>query len=188
MKINEKTSKVMHAEADGVRFAYRVYGSGGGVPVFKIILVATAPRGGVGVAYIKDVFYNALDKDEDPRLSLFYNDMPIGKEILMRINARSENRVSQTSLKSIKAQIVALVDWSVACVEGFGYLREISHEILVVNGKDDRMFPAENSHILFEHLPNAFLSLYQASGHGVIFLYALRFAREAIAFYKGSQK
>ena len=53
---------------------------------------------------------------------------------------------------------------------------------LVVNGNNDIMFPTINSYNLFQHLPNARLSLYPDSGHGAIYQYADSFVKEAADF------
>ena len=66
--------------------------------------------------------------------------------------------------------------------ERYGYLKNIPHRTLVVNGHDDIMVPTVNSFILQQHIPNAQLIVYPDSGHGAQFQYPDLFVAHTTRF------
>jgi pimeloyl-ACP methyl ester carboxylesterase len=85
-------------------------------------------------------------------------------------------------MPSIQAQVKAILGWSAENKDASQELGRIQQPSLVVNGNNDIMFPTINSYNLFQHLPNARLSLYPDSGHGAIYQYADIFVKEAADF------
>jgi pimeloyl-ACP methyl ester carboxylesterase len=57
--------------------------------------------------------------------------------------------------------------------------------VLVANGVDGVMVPAENSFIIARDAPDAKLILYPRSGHGFLFQYAEAFVDEVERFLQG---
>jgi pimeloyl-ACP methyl ester carboxylesterase len=155
--------------------------------VNKLILAATSPKGGEGIANLPAVMNEAFaTAPEDPRLFLFYSKSPesiaLGRQSLARVKKRKEDRVAPTGMPSIQAQVKAILGWATENKEAYKELSRIKQPSLVVNGNNDIMFPTINSYNLFQHLPNARLSLYSDSGHGAIYQYADRFVKEATDF------
>ena len=155
--------------------------------VNKLILAATGPKGGEGIANLPNVMNEAFaTAPEDPRLFLFYSKSPesiaLGRESLARVKKRKENRVPPTGMPAIQAQVKSILGWAAENKNVYKELSRIKQPSLVVNGNNDIMFPTINSYNLFQHLPNARLSLYSDSGHGAIYQYADRFVREAADF------
>ena len=54
----------------------------------------------------------------------------------------------------------------------------------VVQGSNDTMFPTPQSVLLFEHLPDAQLSLYPDAGHGSLFQHAALFVEQVNFFLR----
>ncbi|MBS1663089.1 MAG: alpha/beta hydrolase [Bacteroidetes bacterium] len=157
--------------------------------VNKLILAATGPKGGEGISNLPNIMNQAFSTaPEDPRLFLFYSKSPesiaLGRESLARVKKRKVNRVPATGMPSIQAQVKSILGWAADGKNVYDELGRIKHPSLVVNGNNDIMFPTINSYNLFQHLPNAKLSLYSDSGHGAIYQYADRFVEEAVDFLK----
>lgn len=157
--------------------------------VNKLILAATGPKGGEGIANLPNIMNEAFaTAPEDPRLFLFYSKSPesivLGRQSLARIKKRKEDRVPPTSMPSIQAQVKSILGWAAERQHVYDELSRIKQPSLVVNGNNDIMFPTINSYNLFQHLPNARLSLYSNSGHGAIYQYADRFVNEVVDFLK----
>src|SRR5260370_27033064 len=80
------------------------------------------------------------------------------------------------------AQLATFREWEQFSGERFADLKTIRQPVLVVNGVLDEMIPVVNSYSLGEHLPNAVLLTYPASGHGSLFQFHESFTRQAAAF------
>jgi len=155
--------------------------------VNRLILAATSPKGGEGISNLPNIMNEAFaTAPEDPRLFLFYSksseSIARGRQSLARVKKRKENRVPPTSMPSIQAQVKSILGWAAENKNVYDELSRIKQPSLVVNGNNDIMFPTINSYTLFQHLPNARLSLYSDSGHGAIYQYADRFVKEAADF------
>jgi pimeloyl-ACP methyl ester carboxylesterase len=61
-------------------------------------------------------------------------------------------------------------------------LERITQPVLVVNGSDDIMAATLESVELFQHIPNAQLSLYPDSGHGSLFQHHALFVSQVDTF------
>lgn len=155
--------------------------------VDKIILAGTAPKGGAGVGEIVKVLGNAASMSpDDQKLYLFYTPTPgsraLGARSLERIHQRREQRDPDTAKPAVQAQLKSILTWAQPDANANSQLHEIKQPVLVVNGSNDIVVPTINSYTLFQHLPNAKLSLYPDSGHGAIFQYPAQFVREASQF------
>jgi 2-hydroxymuconate-semialdehyde hydrolase len=61
-------------------------------------------------------------------------------------------------------------------------IASITHEALVVHGREDKIIPPQASHWLFEHLPNANLHLFSRCGHWAMLEQPGRFNRLVLDF------
>ena len=66
-------------------------------------------------------------------------------------------------------------------------LRQIDVPVLVTNGGLDSGVPPDNARRLVERIPGARLSIFEGSGHGMMFQAPDRFAAEVKAFYDDSR-
>jgi pimeloyl-ACP methyl ester carboxylesterase len=143
--------------------------------VRKLILVATAPRGGEEhlLAVLKEAFANT--EAPDPRLPLFFTQsaasQAAGKAFLNRVYARNKDRDTDSGNAVTGPQAKALITWCATPDPDHAILRAISQPALVVSGSDDTMLPADNAYAMFKGLKNAQLVLYPDSGHGALFQY-----------------
>jgi len=157
----------------------------------KIILVATAPRGGADIMH--------LDKPSiakhlaDPMLKgyavlqkIFFtttaSSQAAGAAFIARLAQRTQDREPISGPAVAQAQMAAFREWEQVTSERFAELKRISQPTLVVNGVFDEMIPVSNSYWLGEHLPNAVLMTYPDSGHGSLFQFHESFTRQAGAF------
>jgi len=158
--------------------------------VHKMILVATAPRGG------EDVMH--LDKPSlaahlgDPTLKgyavlqkIFFaptaSSQAAGQAFIERLSERTEDLDRRSGPDVAAAQMTAFREWE-RPVSSVGDLGRITQPTLVVNGVHDEMIPVRNSYRLCESLPNAVLLVYPDSGHGSLFQFHDSFTRQAAAF------
>ena len=155
--------------------------------IHKAILVGTGSKSSQGLADIINPLTHAASlSPREGKLFLFYSQSPIsralGEASLSRINKRTIDRAPDTSGPSIQAQLKSILEWAQPDIAVVERLNEMKQPTLVVNGNNDIMVPTINSYMLFQHLPNAKLSLYPDSGHGSLFQYPKLFLNEAIPF------
>lgn len=158
--------------------------------VDSVILAGTGPAGDKAIARVPGItFWDMLRGGlwgHDPRYYLFFPTRGEAryqaKAFLARIQLRRD-RDRPTTLSALLRQLRAVVAW--ARSEPYA-LSSINHRVWVVNGDHDRMVPTSGSYELARRLPNASLTIYEGAGHGAIFQEADLFARQAVAFYKGS--
>src|SRR6266567_8432996 len=144
----------------------------------RMILVATAPRGGEDIMHL-----------EKPSLSRYFNDPGLrsyailqkiffaptassqaaGEAFITRLGQRTGDLDPRSGPQVAAAQIAAFREWEQYTGERFADLKDISQPTLVVNGVQDEMIPVRNSYWLAEHLPNAMLLTYPDAGHGSLF-------------------
>jgi pimeloyl-ACP methyl ester carboxylesterase len=158
--------------------------------VRRLILAGTGPAGGEGMAAFSPQVQEILSRPNmtpaERGLALFFSptatSQAAGKAWLARITARQVDREPDASPQVGAAQLVALKAWGQVTGERYGYLKNIPHRTLVVNGHDDIMVPTVNSFILQQKLPDARLMLFPDSGHGAHFQFAEEFAETAARF------
>jgi pimeloyl-ACP methyl ester carboxylesterase len=157
----------------------------------RMILVATAPRGGEDIMHLEKP---SLAKFlQDPKLrgyavlqKIFFapteSSQAAGEAFITRLAQRTEDREPPSGPEVAAAQIAAFREWEQSTGERFADLGSIRQPALVVNGIHDEMIPIANSYRLAEHLPNAVLLTYPDSGHGSLFQFHQSFTRQATAF------
>jgi pimeloyl-ACP methyl ester carboxylesterase len=155
--------------------------------VRRLVLVGTGPRGGVlqgpGVAQLFSMRDEAgLDMWLPIMFSPSKESQAAGRAFISRITARTEDRDIPVSDQTIAAHRAAAGQWGTQAEGSFDYLGRIAQPTLVVNGNNDIVIPTINSYTLYQHLPNAELTLYPDANHGAHFQYPGRFARRVIDF------
>ena len=157
----------------------------------RLILVATAPRGGDDIMHLEKP---SLAKYlRDPKLQgyavlqkIFFAPTPSGQSageaFIGRLLRRKDDREPVSGPEVAQAQMVAFREWDRITGERFAVLKAIHQPTLVVNGVHDEMIAVRNSYWLSENLPNAVLLTYPDSGHGSLFQFHESFTRHAAAF------
>ena len=157
----------------------------------KMILAATAPRGGEDVMHLDKP---SIGKHfQDPSLKgyeilqkIFFapsaTSQAAGKEFIDRLMLRGEDRDPLSGQEIAQAQMAAFREWDRYSGERFTDLKRIQQPVLVVNGVEDELISVKNSYFLSENLPNAVLLTYPDSGHGSIFQWHEPFTRQVAAF------
>jgi pimeloyl-ACP methyl ester carboxylesterase len=159
--------------------------------VRKLILVATAPRGGEEhlLAVLQDAF--SQTDAPDPRLPLFFTASPAsrssGLAFLKRTKLRKGDRDTDNGNSVTDPQAKALITWCATPDPGHAMLRAIRQPVLVVSGSHDTMLPANNASVMFKELSNAQLVLYPDSGHGALFQYHEMFVSHVRTFLEAQQ-
>lgn len=155
--------------------------------VRRMIITGTGPAGGEGISKVARVTYldmlRGLLTFQDPKQFLFFTRTPAGiragKEFLLRIKERSENRDKEITVAALQAQLKALRQWG---EKKPADLSKVYHPVLVANGDSDRMIPSKNTHDLARRLPNSELIIYPDSGHGAVFQFHSDFVPKALEF------
>ena len=149
----------------------------------KIILTATGPEGGVGVAMDRPELLKIFVDEQMPMseklLKLFFEttetSQSAGRQFVQRLARRTEDKDTPTTAEAAGAQLGAMAAWQKSGGEPFTYLKRITQPVLVTNGNNDTMIPTVNSFTLSAHLPDAQLIIYPDSGHGALFQHARAF-------------
>jgi pimeloyl-ACP methyl ester carboxylesterase len=159
--------------------------------VRRMILAATAPRGGEDIMHLdKPALAKYL---QDPNLKgytvlqkIFFTpsapSQAAGAAFIERLAQRKEGRDPVSGPNVAQAQMLAFREWEQFSGDRFAELKNIRQPTLVVNGVHDEMIPVRNSYWLGENLPNAVLMTYPDSGHGALFQFHESFVRQAAAF------
>ncbi len=157
----------------------------------KMILVATAPRGGDDIMHLeKPILATPL---ADPALhgyarlqKIFFaptaSSQAAGAAFVERLEQRTTDLEPVSGQPVAGAQIAAFREWEQESGARFAGLARIAQPCLVVNGVHDAMIPVVNSYRLAEHLPNAVLLVYPDAGHGALFQFHESFTRQVEAF------
>ncbi|MEE0510105.1 MAG: alpha/beta hydrolase [Peptococcaceae bacterium] len=157
-----------------------------------LILVGTAPRGGVGVDHVtRTTFchvFRAILHRADLKRFIFYTPDRQGKieaeKVFGRMNSRlKENTDKPMAVLSFLRQLRAIKRWSEKPADD---LRFITQPTLIVNGDQDRMIPMENSYFMHQKITGSKLVIYSHAGHGSLFQYADAFAGEVGSFLKST--
>ncbi|WP_210521151.1 alpha/beta fold hydrolase [Hymenobacter terricola] len=156
--------------------------------VRRLVLVGGGPAG-QGAENYKQVIANIEGKSaKEALLYLFFepsdSSQQSGEQFLQRLQTRTAEPARPTTQQTIGAQYQAIVGWGDLPDPDFDRLKRIKQPVLVVQGRHDIMMPTVHSILLFQHLPNAQLSLYPDSGHGSLFQHARLFAEQAAYFLR----
>lgn len=157
----------------------------------RMILVATAPRGGADIMHLEKA--SLARYFSDPKLDglavlqkIFFapteTSQAAGASFIERLQLRKDDREPRSGPGVAKAQLSAFREWEQSNGKRFAELKEIRQPTLVVNGIHDEMIPVANSYWLSENLPNAVLLTYPDSGHGALFQFHQSFTRQAAGF------
>jgi pimeloyl-ACP methyl ester carboxylesterase len=119
----------------------------------------------------------------DPKQFLFFtrtaNGKRAGKAFLARLQERTSDRDTPTSLSSYLAQLKACRRWG---KEEPHDLSRIRQPVLLANGDNDRMLPTPNTLDMARRLPNNELVIYPDAGHGGTFQFHEHFVEKALEF------
>ena len=157
----------------------------------RMILVATAPRGGEDIMHLEKP--SLAKYIADPKLQgyarlqkIFFaptaSSQAAGEAFIGRLAQRKEDLEPPSGPEVAQAQIAAFREWEQFTGERFANLKNIGQPTLVSNGIHDEMIPVANSYWLSTNLPNAVLLTYPDSGHGSLFQFHESFTRQATAF------
>ena len=155
--------------------------------VHKLILTGTGPAGGKGMKEVVwvaqlDTFRGLLSR-QDPKQFLFFtrteNGKREGKAFLARLQERTVDRDTPTSVSSYFAQLKACRRWGKEEPHDLSLIRQ---PVLLANGDHDRMLPTPNTLNMARRLPNNELVIYPDAGHAGIFQYHEQFVEKAREF------
>ena len=160
----------------------------------RIILTATGPEGGVGVAMDRPellrIFVDPKMPMSEKLLKLFFKTTETsqwaGRHFVQRLARRTEDNDTPTTAEAAGAQLVAMAKWAKPGGKPYADLKKITQPVLVTNGNNDIMIPTANSLTLSEHLRNAQLIIYPDSGHGSLFQHAGAFTSHVSEFLNRS--
>ncbi len=146
--------------------------------VRRIVLAATAPRGGPRIHGWSDKVYSLAAADV-PGMAHFLGVFFSGSEesrakgmaYLGRISARKAEPDQQTDLATRDAQLAAITEWGIPDESRLNRLAAITQPTFVANGDNDEMMQTANSALLAEKLPNSQLRIDPDANHG--FLYSI---------------
>ncbi len=159
--------------------------------VHRMILVATAPRGGDDIMHLEKP--SLARHLSDPTLEgyavlqkIFFaptaSSQVAGQAFIQRLALRAEDLDTPSGPDVAASQVAAFRESEQSSGTRFANLKDILQPTLVVNGIHDEMIPIANSYRLVENLPNAMLVAYPDAGHGALFQYHESFTRQASAF------
>lgn len=155
--------------------------------VGKKILSGTRPAGGTVISTVGRVsnwdLVRGMVTRQDPKVYLFFtlteNGKAAAKQIVQRINERTENRDKEITISAYRAQLKALKKWG---NKNPADLSVIQQPVLVANGDHDRMVPTVNTYDLAKRLPNSTLIIYPDAGHGGVFQFHQDFVKQSLDF------
>ncbi|WP_404713828.1 alpha/beta fold hydrolase [Sphingomonas sp. MMS24-J13] len=157
--------------------------------VRRLILAATAPRGGPDMHGWRKDIADAVRKDEPGPAELLYTffkatdaSQAAGGAYLRRFMARSLDRDSASSLATRDAHYDAVCEWGTPDHGALQRLRGIRQPTFVANGDADAMIPPRLSHLLGGLIPDATVKIYPDAGHGFLFQHHTEFGADVNAF------
>ena len=147
--------------------------------VRRLVLIGSAPRGGVGMAGFTPEFQAMLDKKRDIPDELLLDTLftqslasqTAGRAFLKRIRARKIDRDTDVTATAASRQKQALASWGAPHPNSSSYLKRIKQPVLLVDGSNDVVFYTVNAIELQRALPNAQLIIYPDSNHGALYQY-----------------
>lgn len=157
--------------------------------VRRLVLVGTAPRGGVGLGEMppetEALFFKTYEHQEEMWLPILFTrseeSQAAGRAYLARMMARKD-RDAEVSMETVQAQATAIAAHGAEKDETYAHLKDLRQPTLVVNGNNDIIIPTINSYLLQQHLPNAQLILYPDASHGAHHQYPELFVQHTTLF------
>jgi pimeloyl-ACP methyl ester carboxylesterase len=158
----------------------------------KAILVGTGPKGAEGFDNLPRLVGEKSKESAELKVPLkallFFTETHEGRhaglDFVKRINNHTVDPEPPATQKAIQAQAKAYVTWGLTPAD-HAQLEAIKQPVLVVNGNSDLIAPTINSYVLYQHIPNAQLSLYPDSGHGSLFQHSKLFVSQVNTFLDG---
>lgn len=157
--------------------------------VRKLVLAATAPRGGPAMHGWRKDIADAVRKDAPGAAELLYTffkptktSQTAGGAYLGRFMARAEGRDTVSSLQTRDAHYDAVCEWGIPDHGALQRLEAITQPTFVANGDADAMIPPKLSCLMAGLIPNAQLTIYPDAGHGFLFQHAAAFGADVTAF------
>jgi pimeloyl-ACP methyl ester carboxylesterase len=155
--------------------------------VRRLVLVGSAPRGGVGMATFTPEFQSFLAKKRDVPDELLLDALftpsvtgqTAGREFLTRIRTRVTDRDVDVSASAAATQQLAIAAWGAPSTDSTAYLENIHQPTLLVDGSNDVVFYTVNAITLQHYLPNAQLIVYPDSNHAPQYRFPDRFLKQA---------
>jgi pimeloyl-ACP methyl ester carboxylesterase len=157
--------------------------------VRRLVLVGTAPRGGVGLGEMppetQALFFKKYEHQEEMWLPILFSpseaSQTAGRAYLARMMARKD-RDAEVSMETVQAQAAAIGAYGAEKDETYAHLKDLRQPTLVVNGNHDIIIPTINSYLLQQHIPNAQLILYPDANHGAHHQYPELFVQHSKLF------
>lgn len=157
--------------------------------VRRLVLVGTAPRGGVGLGSMppetRALFFQTYEHQEEMWLPILFapseSSQAAGRAYLARMMARKD-RDATVSMETVQAQATAIAAYGAQKDETYAHLRDLHQPTLIVNGDNDIIIPTINSYLLQQHLPDAQLILYPDANHGAHHQYPELFVQHTKLF------
>lgn len=158
----------------------------------KAILVGTGPKGAEGFDNLPRLIGEKSKESTELKVPLkallFFTETQEGRQagldFLKRINNHTVDPEPPATQEAIQAQAKAYVTWGLTPAD-YAQLEAIKQPVLIVNGNSDLIAPTINSYVLYQHIPNAQLSLYPDSGHGSFFQHSKLFVSQVNTFLDG---
>jgi len=157
--------------------------------VRKLVLAATAPRGGPAMHGWRKDIADAVRKDEPGAAELLYTffkptetSQATGVAYLGRFMQRSDGRDATSTLQTRDAHYDSVCEWGTPDHGALQRLEAISQPTFVANGDADAMIPPKLSCLMAGLIPNAQLKIYPDAGHGFLFQHNAEFGADVTAF------
>ncbi|MFL5997550.1 MAG: alpha/beta fold hydrolase [Streptomyces sp.] len=159
--------------------------------VRRLVLAATAPRGGPGIHGYPDSVLAHVGVDRrgiQDYLYTFFNHTETsqrsGLEFVGRYIEREHDRDAPVSAAAWAAQYEAVVEWGVPDHGALERLAAVGHPVFVAGGANDLVVPPRALHLLSAALPDAKVKVYPDSGHGFLFQHHRQFTEDVLAFLR----
>ncbi|MFF5549536.1 alpha/beta fold hydrolase [Streptomyces olivaceoviridis] len=159
--------------------------------VRRLVLAATAPRGGPGIHGYPDDVLDHVGSERfgiQDYLYVFFHHTATsqrgGLEYVGRYMERERGRDLPVTAAARAAQYEAVVEWGVPDHAALPRLVAIGNPVFVAGGDSDLVVPPATSRLLAGLLPDARLKTYPDSGHGFLFQHHTEFARDVLAFLR----
>ncbi|MEW1960676.1 alpha/beta fold hydrolase [Kineococcus sp. NPDC059986] len=157
--------------------------------VERAVLTSSGPQGGPGLHRLRRAMVRgtatALLRRTDPRVPLFFTSTPGGRvaarEFLARQRAPRVDRDPAAGPAVLRAQTAAVARWRRRPPPGRS---PFEGPVWIVHGDGDRLVPPANAVALHRLLPQADVTVFPDSGHGVVFQHHLAVADRAREFLR----
>jgi pimeloyl-ACP methyl ester carboxylesterase len=157
--------------------------------VRRLVLAATAPKGGPGMHGWREDIALAARLEQSTAESLLHiffapteTSRAKGGQFLARFLARSENRDTPTTLVARDAQYDAIVEWGIPDLGALQRLSGIHSPTLIIQGDGDQMIPTKLSHLMAGLIPDAQIRIYPDAAHAFLFQEPEQVAADVNAF------